>query len=135
MRTLTAFFLLLAACSSPEPAKTEPPAPSPAPEAAPAAPEAAPTAASSAPTDGKQIFEIYCQSCHQADGSGKVGDNVMAANYKERLAAKTDDELFNSVKNGFTGTIGTMPAWGPSLSDEQIKAVLAYVRKTYGAPI
>lgn len=107
------------------PTETKPAEPAaPAPEAAPAAP-AAPV------MDGKAIYEQNCQTCHQADGTGAVNGQSIAGNYAERLG-KTDEELFNSIKNGFTGQIGSMPAWGGTLNDDQIKAVLGYVRATYG---
>jgi mono/diheme cytochrome c family protein len=52
---------------------------------------------------------------------------------KTRLA-QPDEVLIASIKNGKTGTVGTMPPWGGTLSDAQITAVLGYVRTSFGAP-
>ena len=134
-RTLSAILLAaLVACGGGEAPKAPeaPPAPTPAPVPAAPPPPAAPVAAApAAPVDGAAIYKQYCETCHGADGKG---NNGLAANYvddKTRLA-KPDEELINSIKNGKTGTVGTMPPWGPVLNDEQIKAVLGYVRTTYG---
>ena len=118
---LAAFVVGCGGGSTPAPVETKP--------AEPVA--AAPVAAPAPVMDGKALHEQTCQTCHQADGSGAVGGQAIAGNYAERLG-KTDEELFNSIKNGFTGSVGSMPAWGGTLNDDQIKSVLAYVRTTYG---
>jgi len=146
MRTFSLMGILFIGCSD-SPAPQEPaPTPEPTETVAPAAEQApvdavvaeeAPAeepvaeAAAAAP-DGGAIYNTYCITCHQADGRGMNG--TMAGNFvedKERLA-KSDEELINSITNGFTGPIGAMPAWGAVLNEEQIAAVLAYVRTTYG---
>ena len=129
MNKLMLIALLVAGCGGSEAPKTEAPAPEAPKVEAPAAP-AAPVAAAG-PVDGKAIYESTCQTCHQADGMGMLNGVALGGNYKERLV-KPDEELFNSIKNGKTGEVGTMPAWGGTLNDEQIHAVLAYVRATYG---
>lgn len=135
MSKFTLLALLAVGCGgspAPAPATEAPPAEAPAAEAPAAeAPAAEAPAADAGALDGKALYEANCQTCHQADGTGMVGETKLAGNYKERLH-KSDDELFNSIKNGKTGEIGAMPPWGPTLSDDQIKAVLAYVRATYG---
>jgi mono/diheme cytochrome c family protein len=94
---------------------------------------AAPAAPAAGPADGETIYKTYCLPCHGADGKG---NNGLAANYvddKTRLA-QPDEVLIASIKNGKTGTVGTMPPWGGTLSDAQITAVLGYVRTSFGAP-
>lgn len=124
---------LLAACGGEQPAAkpdAAPPAPAAAP--APAAPAPAPVAAApaaAAAPDGAQIYGTYCVACHGADGKG---NNGLGGNYAEVLGGKSDDELMASIKNGKTGTIGVMPPWGGTLNDEQIKAVLGYVKESFG---
>ena len=134
MKNLLLHALFATACSD------EAPAPAPAPEApAPVAPapvaaapvEAAPAAAG-ADLPGKAVYNQYCVACHQADGKGMNG--TLAGNFvddKTRLA-KPDEELLKSIAEGKLGTIGQMPAWGTTLSEDQRKDVLAYIRATYG---
>ena len=119
---LAAFVVGCGGGSTPAPVETKPAEPVATPE---------PVAAPAPGMDGKALYEQNCQTCHQADGTGAVNGQSIAGNYAERLA-KPDEELTNSIKNGFTGTIGSMPAWGGTLNDDQIKAVLGYVRATYG---
>jgi cytochrome c oxidase cbb3-type subunit 3 len=122
--------LVLAACGGSEPA--------PAPEAAPAAPaktapakaEPAAAAKAAAAPDGEAIYNQYCVACHGADGKG---NNGLGGSYAEVLPGKTDAELIASIKNGKTSATGAaMPPWGGTLKDDQIKAVLEYVKGKYG---
>jgi caa(3)-type oxidase subunit IV len=81
---------------------------------------------------GATVYTTYCVACHQADGKGM--DGKLAANFVDdptRLS-KSDEELLASIRDGTTGTIGTMPPWGAALSAQQRVDVLAYVRATYG---
>jgi len=122
----------LVACGGGEPAPAPAPTtPAPAPVAAPTPPPAAPVNTAAAAVDGGAIYKQYCEVCHGADGKG---NNGMAANYvddKTRLS-QPDEVLLASIKNGKTGTVGSMPARGGILNDEQQKAVLAHVRATFG---
>ena len=138
--------LLLTGCgaddAAPEPAaanqeKKAEAAPAPAkPAAAPAAEAEADAAkvaaADAAPAiDGKAIYSQYCVACHGADGKG---NNGLAANYvddKTRLA-QSDEALIKSIKEGKQGSVGVMPPWGGTLNDDQIKAVLGYIRAEFG---
>ena len=64
--------------------------------------------------------------------TGGKGSAYLGGNYADVLPGKTDEALMASIKNGKTGAIGTMPPWGGTLNDEQIKAVLGYVKTTFG---
>ncbi len=115
----------------PAAAKAEPTAEPPAPPPASAGKADAPVGEGDA-TAGAAVYEQYCKSCHQADGTGMGG--MLAANFitdKTRLA-KSDAELTKSIKEGVTGKVGTMPPWGAQLSDQEVADVLAHIRATYG---
>ncbi len=145
MRSLLILSLLVA-CSESEPEKA-PAAAEPAAEAAPAPAEPAKPAepAADATADaaggdaaggdnaaGKKVYDTYCVACHQADGTGMNG--TLAGDFiadKSRLAM-SDDALLASIRDGKTGTVGAMPGWSSSLSEDEMKAVLAYIRATYG---
>ena len=134
MRKLIVAALFLAACGgsseTPAPAPAAP-APAPEPAAAPApapTPEAAPTAAAGG--EGEAVYKQYCIACHQADGKGM--NSTLAGDFTSgRLGEKTDEQLLTSIREGFTGTIGAMPAWKGVLTDDQMKAALEYVKATY----
>jgi cytochrome c6 len=84
--------------------------------------------------DGKAIYEKECTKCHGADGKGdtKMGKKYGAKDYTD---AKVQDELkdeaaIKAVKEGYKdkeGKVIMKPAEG--LSDDDIKAVVAYMRK------
>jgi mono/diheme cytochrome c family protein len=76
---------------------------------------------------GEALYQGICQGCHMADAKGAVGAGAypaLAANRK--LVAKAYPELV--VLRGQKA----MPAFGPSLSDAQVAAVVTYVRTHFG---
>lgn len=81
-----------------------------------------------ATTDGQVLYEHVCQACHMADGAGaKLGPAVypaLAAN--TRFVAKVYPVML--VVNGQ----GAMPAFGSMMNDEQVAAVINYVRASFG---
>ena len=81
-------------------------------------------------TAGQAIF-VRCQGCHGENGGGKqgIGPHLNSATF---LSAASDEFLFNTIKNGREGT--TMIPWGASMSDHEIKQVIAYVRSWSDAP-
>ena len=83
--------------------------------------------------DGKAIYEKDCTKCHGADGKGdtKMGKKYGAKDYTD---AKVQEELkdeaaIKAIKEGYKdkeGKVIMKPAEG--LSDDDIKAVVAYMR-------
>lgn len=74
--------------------------------------------------DGQSIFEANCGACHvlaDAGTSGTVGPNLDQSQPSKELAV-------DRVTNGR----GAMPAFGDTLSDEQIDAVAEYVASSAG---
>ena len=89
---------------------------------------------------GKQTFNnIGCISCHQATGQGVPGQYPPLAG-SDWLLGEGPNRIIRIVLNGFTGPVqvsggqfnNTMTPFGPVLSDEQIAAVLTYVRSEWG---
>ena len=78
---------------------------------------------------GFQIYRRECVMCHTPIGRTPepmaVGFNPQAPGFGPGADEMTEAELFWFTKNGirFTG----MPAWGPSLSDQQIWDITAFV--------
>ena len=85
-------------------------------------------------TDGRQIYERICQGCHMADGKGALGAGRYPALAKD-LALSSRQYMALTIVAGRRN----MPAFGAkhaigfegppaSLSDEQIAAVINFVR-------
>lgn len=79
--------------------------------------------------DGEVIYKTCCANCHGTDGKG----NGMAANFVEDIERmeKSDEELLNSIRNGFAGKLGYMPGWVNTLTENQMTQVLKYIRQTF----
>lgn len=86
---------------------------------------------------GEQLFQKNCAFCHAADGTGKNWIGSFLEPHPrdltgERVATLTDAQLTDVVRNGIPGT--TMSAWRSVLSEEEIAAIVAYVRAAFVAP-
>ncbi len=96
-----------------------------------AAPLAPLTAAERARFDaGRAVYESLCQACHQPDGRGQ--DRVAPSLIGSRLALAAPAVPVRVLVNGKEGPTGLMPPLGAALSDEQIAAVLTYIRREWG---
>jgi len=81
---------------------------------------------------GREVYKNICQACHQPDGRGM---ERMAANLIDSpLALAPAEVTVRILMNGKEGAIGLMPPIGAALSDDQVAAVLTYVRREWGQP-
>lgn len=84
---------------------------------------------------GKETFEKTCIACHGADGKGAFPGTPDFTSSDGALS-KTDDVLIDHISNGFQspGSPMAMPPKGgnPNLNNADIRAVLEYIRKTFG---
>ena len=88
---------------------------------------------------GRRTFSTMCSPCHQETGLGLPGQFPPLAG-SDWVNAAGDARLIRIVLDGFTGPVevksqkfsNTMVPWRDSLSDEQIAAVLTYVRQAWG---
>jgi len=83
--------------------------------------------------DAKPIYDKSCASCHGKEGKGDspAGKKLKVKDYTSAdvQAAMTDDEMFKAIKEGVNdGDKVKMKGYGDKLSDEQIKALVAYIR-------
>ncbi len=95
---------------------------------------------------GKLVYDRFCSLCHGANLEGQP--NWRKRNELGKLPAPPHDEtghtwhhpdhiLFGIIKFGVKPPYGPpdyesdMPAWGDTLSDEDIRAVLAYIKSKW----
>jgi mono/diheme cytochrome c family protein/glucose/arabinose dehydrogenase len=80
---------------------------------------------------GRTVYQNLCQACHQANGRGmeKLGPPLIGSEFALASSATVP---INIVLNGKEGTVGLMPPLGAALSDDQIAAVLTYIRREWG---
>ncbi|MBI3413875.1 MAG: cytochrome c [Verrucomicrobia bacterium] len=91
------------------------------------------------PALGKEVYGRTCIGCHQPTGIGVPGLNPSLVN-SEWVLAKDPNRIIRAVLDGFTGPVtvmgqpfnSTMVAWRPILKDDDIAAVLTYVRQEWG---
>ena len=79
---------------------------------------------------GRELYRNICQGCHQPDGRGQ--DRIAPTLVGSALALATPDIPARVLLHGKEGPIGLMPPVGTTLQDEQIAAVLTYVRREWG---
>src|SRR3954470_17646659 len=91
------------------------------------------TALSARADDAKAIYEKDCAKCHGVDGKGqtKMGQKLGIKDYTDAKVQTElkDEEANKAIKEGLKdkeGKILMKPAEG--LSDEEIKAMVTYVR-------
>ncbi len=79
---------------------------------------------------GQKLFTENCASCHGPDGKGVKGITHLPLNSDDFLNTRTDDVIHNIIASGQT-SVG-MQAFGAgnggNLSDQQIDAIVAYIR-------
>jgi mono/diheme cytochrome c family protein len=77
--------------------------------------------------DGQVIYHTVCQGCHMPDAQGAVGAGAYPALAKDPKLAEAEYPVL-VVVNGSKG----MPPFGKLLDDEQVAAVVNYVRSHFG---
>lgn len=90
---------------------------------------------------GKEVYQLYCMSCHMEDGKGTPDINPPLAK-TDYLGKQTAKTLINIILEGQSGEItvnkkkyNTIMPPQPYLSDEQIADVLNYSRNSWGNKI
>ena len=87
--------------------------------------------------DGEAIYMTRCMSCHQTDGAGIAGvfpplnGTEWVVGDKGRLIRITLDGMMGETTVQGVVYSGAMPPWKTFLSDEEIAAVLTYIRNAW----
>lgn len=83
--------------------------------------------------DAKAIFDKECAKCHGQDGKGdtKMGKKLGIKDLTDAKvqASFTDEKAFKAIKEGIKDGDKTLMKAAEGLTDDQIKALVAYVRK------
>jgi mono/diheme cytochrome c family protein/glucose/arabinose dehydrogenase len=82
-------------------------------------------------TAGRATYQNLCQPCHQADGGGAESLAPPLIGSEFALAANPTIPA-RIVLHGKEGSVALMPPLGSVLSDDEIAAVLTYIRREWG---
>lgn len=80
-------------------------------------------------------WENHCTKCHGDDGKGltKAGKKLKLKDYTDAAvqAKMTDEEMLKAIADGVNDDKGKekMKAYKPELSEDEMKELVAYVRK------
>jgi mono/diheme cytochrome c family protein len=88
-------------------------------------------------SDGATVYIANCSSCHQTNGEGVPGAFPPLA--RNPTVTGSPVAVITIVKDGLSGRVvvngqaysGIMPTWRGVLSDEQIAAVISYIRSSW----
>ncbi len=81
---------------------------------------------------GREVYRNVCETCHQPDGRGQ--DRVAPSLVDSDFALADPAIPARILLNGKEGAVGLMPPLGATLADEDLAAVLTYVRREWGQP-
>ncbi|MBI4469984.1 MAG: cytochrome c [Acidobacteria bacterium] len=86
---------------------------------------------------GQELFLRYCSPCHGPAGKGdgrffatSLNPKPTDLSHESHLRPRTDAELFRWIGEG-SGPAGSSllcPPWGNTLEEEQIRALVAFIR-------
>jgi len=74
---------------------------------------------------GKDLFERWCQVCHNADGRGKMGPSLVGDKFTYPQSA-TDVGMFAVIYGGAGGAM--QPFAKHEITQDEILKVIAYIR-------
>jgi cbb3-type cytochrome c oxidase subunit III len=78
---------------------------------------------------GQEVFEANCAQCHRASGEGLPA--TFPALNKNPFVLGDPKPVIATVLNGRKGSLGQMPTWKDKLDDQQIAAVVSYIRQAW----
>ncbi|WP_158966480.1 cytochrome c [Paraglaciecola sp. L3A3] len=76
----------------------------------------------SAPSEGQQLFESMCATCHAKDLSGGAGFNLKDETW---VHGDQPSQIKANIKKGFSNA--GMPAFGAIYNDQQISSIVDYI--------
>jgi mono/diheme cytochrome c family protein len=79
--------------------------------------------------EGRQVFEETCAACHRGSGEGLPG--TFPALKGNAFVTGDPTPVVATVLNGRQGQMGKMPSWRDTLNDQQVAAVVSYIRQAW----
>lgn len=88
--------------------------------------------------DGRALYIYWCRQCHGVEGRGDGVNSTpdMLVNPRDHtdaafMSSRTDAQLEEVIRYGgiSASKSAIMPPWGATLTDQEIKALLVYLRK------
>jgi mono/diheme cytochrome c family protein/glucose/arabinose dehydrogenase len=79
---------------------------------------------------GQEVYRNICQACHQPDGRGQ--ERLAPSLVGSPLALGPAEIPARILLHGKEGSTGLMPPLGQAFNDDQIAAVLTYIRREWG---
>ena len=76
-----------------------------------------------AATAGKAVYQQWCAACHLADGTGRIGSNLVDNTYTYPRV-KTDVGTFEAI---YGGASGAMQSFGGRVSQDDILKIMTYI--------
>lgn len=82
-------------------------------------------------SQGTNLYEAYCSTCHQLSGQGSNGLPALYGN--AALRRPVADNTVMAILDGLTPDKGqAMPSFSNKMNDEQVATLVNYVFKTFG---
>ena len=78
---------------------------------------------------GQKVFEDKCADCHRLNGKGLPG--TFPAHDGNPFVMGDPKPVIATVLNGRKSNLGPMPAWKDKLDDQQIAAVISFIRQAW----
>ncbi len=79
--------------------------------------------------EGKKLFENNCADCHRLNGQG-LPDKFPALD-KNPFVVGDPNRVIDTILNGRKGKLGQMPTWKGTFNDQEIAAILTYIRQAW----
>lgn len=92
---------------------------------------------------GRGTYEHYCQICHGEEGKGDGTNSSLLETQPRDFTdpafwekQTTEQRVFDAISEGgvVNGKSVLMPAWGRTLTDDQIRDLIVFVREFATAP-
>ena len=78
---------------------------------------------------GQKVFEENCADCHRLNGKGLPG--TFPAHDGNPFVVGPPGPVIATVLNGRKGNMGQMPTWKDKLDNQQVAAVVTYIRQAW----
>jgi cytochrome c oxidase subunit II len=79
--------------------------------------------------EGQMLFENNCADCHRINGQGLPAK--FPALDKNSFVTGDSSQVIDTVLSGRKGKLGQMPSWKDTFKDQEIAAILTYIRQAW----